>query len=433
MGNGLKWRSGLFGSGAAVGLLDTFWGREPNGNAVTTSPANGERVSAEEYRSVEELLAAVRAEQDGGDLDVDRLPVVFACLLKIISRCQALPVRVVSKSTGEVLPTPEWVKRPSSLWSWRDLVSQSAYSLLLYGGLWLWPEIRRGAVTSMLCVDPSRAKWNEVTGVRRLLPKVVPVLDGLPIPAMRYCRYLTAPGGVYGFAGGPWSKKAREMSASSEKALINHFRKGARIEVVFSAKDVMTPEALQEATRRVRAHYSGVANWWEPAVIGSGLQVHTLSQGAEQGQYLTLSQWSDARVASMRFGVDPTLLGINLPGSQLTYSNAVDRESNLWRDAIRPVVGGLEEAFGAFLPDGQRFDFVEAGLLAGGPRDRVAYGKELAGVNRTLGVWLFSADEIRDSVGFPALDGPLELLPPPNPTEETPEPKGGDDGAENSR
>ena len=46
-----------------------------------------------------------------------------------------------------------------------------------------------------------------------------------------------------------------------------------------------------------------------------------------------------------------------------------------------------------------RLELVETGLLTGGPRDRVAYAKELAMVNRAVGAWVYGADELREATG----------------------------------
>ena len=382
--------------------------------------SNGVIASAgEDDLTLNEVLERLASSES---LDDPKIPIVFGCLLKIITRVQALPVRITAPS-GTIVPNPSWVVRPSRVWSWRDVISQAVWSLLMYGDLYLWPSFDAASrVNGVIVVDPDVVKTYKVPD-NKILPDIVQTVNGYPVPELIHTRYLSSPGLIRGIGVKKVSTKARQLSSMSEETLLRHFVQGARLQVVFSTKDPLTPEALKEATRRVRAHYEGVANAWRPVMLGSGITVSVLSQGAEQAQYLQLSQWSDARIASQIFGIDPTLLGINLPGSQLTYSNAIDREANLWRDAIRPPVTALEEAFGALVALGRKFELVEMGLLTGGPRDRVAYAKELAEVNAKLGVWLVLAQEIRDAIGLPISMEPLELLkaatPEPEPTEPT--------------
>ena len=333
------------------------------------------------------------------------VPIVFGCLVRIISRVQALPVRVVG-ADGQPRPTPRWFGMPSSKWSWSDLVSQAVWSLIMEGDLYLWPlRDRAGRVVEVMVVRPDDVQAFQVAD-QRYLGRVTYAVRGVLIPDLVHVRYLSSPGEILGTGTRRPSKRAKKLTVLTEETLVRHFTQGTRLQTVFASKEPLTREALTEATRHVRAHYEGINNSWRPIVLGSGVTVHTLSQNADQGKYLDLSQWADARVAAQLFGIDPTLLGINLPGSQLTYSNAVDREANMWRDAIRPPVTKLEEAFTRLVAGGNRVELVETGLLTGGPRDRVAYAKELAEVNRAVGAWVVGANEIREAVGLlPQPDG----------------------------
>ena len=375
--------------------------------------------------TLDEMIERVRGLDSLTDPQV---PVVFGCLLRIISRAQALPVRVVD-AAGNVYPTPAWVRQPSPVWSWRDVVSQAVWSLVMYGDLYTWPKFDAARhVSGVIVVSPEEAKpMKVVQRVRRILPEYAIAWNSMIIPEIQHTRYLARPGLIRGLGAKRAKVRAQDITAMAEETLLRHFSQGARLQVVFSTDKVLDPDQLKDATRRVRAQYEGIGNSWRPAVLSGGVKVSVLSQTGEQAQYLELSKWADARIASQIFGVDPSLLGINLPGSTLTYSNAVDREANLWRDALRPVITAMEDAFSRLLPAGRRFEFVETGLLAGGPRDRVAYAKELATINQMLGAWVVSPDQILDAIGLPTINGMPELIERPGPTPARPE---GDENAQ---
>ena len=110
----------------------------------------------------------------------------------------------------------------------------------------------------------------------------------------------------------------------------------------------------------------------------------------------------------MCFGIDPTLMGIQQPGSQLTYSNTPGRERQLWLDALNPLMVRIEEVISKLLTGRQVLDFKEQELLLGGLSDRSQVARNLALINKDHGYFVILADEIRDLVGLLPHTGPLE-------------------------
>ena len=195
--------------------------------------------------------------------------------------------------------------------------------------------------------------------------------------------------------------RAGRLAEQAEETVHRHFRQGAMLQTVFSSKEDLGRDALREATRRIRATTEGLANAWRPLVLSGQWGVSALSQTAQQADFAGLSTWSEARICSQIFGVDPSLLGLVQSGTTLTYQNALDREQNLWRDAVRPVVSHIEAALSELLPAGRRVDLDERGLLTGAPRDRADYARRLAQVNRDNPERVYSVDEIRAATGHP--------------------------------
>lgn len=132
-----------------------------------------------------------------------------------------------------------------------------------------------------------------------------------------------------------------------------------------------------------------------------------------------------AQIASQIFRVDPSLVGIAQSGSSLTYSNLVDREAQLYRDAIRPLAYRIEQTLTSLLPAGQTLDLDARALLAGSPRDAA----QLAATLKQTGC--FTINEVRERLGYDAIDGgdDLAAATPPNIIfgHDFPEPSAGDD------
>ncbi|MYC32130.1 MAG: phage portal protein [Chloroflexi bacterium] len=344
---------------------------------------------------------------------IDKLPVVFGCLRIIISRIQNMPPRVLN-SSGQIAPSPVWMRDASGIWDWGDSMSQAAYSLLQEGELLLLPgfDSARRPV-GFVVLDPNMVQiYKSDSGPR---PRLLYMINGVPAERVIHVRYLALPGEARGLGTERARRRAGEIGIMAEETILRHFSQGARLQTVFTAKDqTISPEMAREATFELQAHYGGIENAWRPVAIGGGYSVQTLSQNAEQAQYSQLSQWADARIAAQLYGCDPSLLGIVQQGSQLTYQNAQDREGNLFRDAIRPVARPIERAFGQMVSAGRRFDLWESPILAGGPRDRVNYAKELAAINQAVGGWLISPDQILDAIGLPALGENAEIEPLPS-------------------
>ena len=359
--------------------------------------------------SLDDLARLLGASRD----DASSLPVVWGCLVRIISRLQNMPVRITNPD-GSLARTPAWVTTPSMTWDWADVISQSAWSLLMEGDLFVLPtRDRLQRPIGVVIVDPRKVQTYKKVG-QDILPQLVYTINGAPAPGLIHVRYVALPGEPRGLGSKRAAKRAAEIGVMSEQTILNHFVQGARLQAVFTAKsDKITPEQAREATFELQANYGGLDNAWKPVAIGGDYAVNMLSQTADDAQFLELSQWSDARIASQIFGVDPTLLGINISGSSLTYKNASDRESQLWRDALRPVATRIESCFARLLTTGRRFDLVESSVLIGGPRDRALYAKDLAQINRMAGAWIFTPNQILEAVGLPTRpEGELpETLP----------------------
>lgn len=83
--------------------------------------------------------------------------------------------------------------------------------------------------------------------------------------------------------------------------------------------------------------------WWEsrmnhlgmPAIMSGGIGIETLQMSPTDMALLDLSQFTEARIASL-LGVPPFLVGLPSGGDSMTYSNVTSLFDYHWRAGLRP-------------------------------------------------------------------------------------------------
>ena len=387
----------------------TKWSKPKQATPVAEAPGGDDT-----GMTLQQFHDSIRGDMKGRADEPPWLPAVYACLRLITTRLQALPVRVLN-ADGSVGRSPMWLERPSLMWAWEDVVAQSVWSLIMHGNLFLWPQ--RGPdnrVVGVGAVPPPSVtimQRNAGTPAGTTFPEVNYRVDGRRVELL-HVRWLALPGGIRGIGNAGSLSRSSMIGKMSEEVVFRHFGQGAKLQAVFSSREELSKDALTEATRRIRATMTGLENSWKPIVLSGAWDVEKVNQTAEQAEYLPLMAWNDAKIASQIFGIDPTLIGVVQQGSSLTYTNAIDREQNLWKDAIRPVASVIERAFGSLLGSGRRLDFDETKLLTGSPKDKIAFAKEMAAVNTAAKAWVFTPDEIRQAAGYTPLGGEPESFAP---------------------
>ena len=335
------------------------------------------------------------------------LPVVFGCVSRATNRLLGMPVRVLRGDGSELSRLPNWLRNPNPETTWTSLISRMVISLWIQGNVYIVP-IRDGSgrIGSLLFPDP-----------RVVDPRVRP--DGnveYYVNGQRWegeilhQRYMTLPGEVKGMSAIKAGLMAVDIGLSSQAFSSRFFRNGTMISTVYSTKDELTETQAKILLAQIKAGHTGHRNAFKPIVAGGGLTPHGLSQTMEQSEFMAISQWSASQISSMCFGIDPTLMGIQQPGSQLTYSNTPGRERQLWLDALNPLMVRIEEVISKLLTGRQVLDFKEQELLLGGLSDRSQVARNLALINKDHGYFVILADEIRDLVGLLPHTGPLEPL-----------------------
>ena len=268
----------------------------------------------------------------GDEAAMSRHPVVYGCVSLIASRAR-LPVRVRG-GDGKVMRTPRWMTHPNAYMDWFDLVDTAVWSLLLTGDWFLFPIRDASSRVQGVIVPHPRQVWPHETadGIRW-------TVAGEPYTGeIVHVRNIAVPGRILGLSAIEAAMTNVDIGEHSQDVILRHFSQGAHLQYAFSYADELAGEAQMELLAQLEAKMLGPENAWRPIILDRGAKLDSINMTAEEAKYLELSQWSDARISGTVFHVDPTLLGIVQPGSQLTYSNAVDREVNLNRDAVSTLV-----------------------------------------------------------------------------------------------
>ena len=137
-----------------------------------------------------------------------------------------------------------------------------------------------------------------------------------------------------------------------------------------------------------------------PAVMSSGYEWESLSFNPNDSAWVEAYYATVLDVANL-FGIPPTILGFNAPGSALTYQNLSDVYEAWVRTTLRPVyMKPIEAAWSRLVPRGQdvRFDARALTRLSDDQRAEM-YTKALSAQTG----WL-SRDEVRELEGL-APDG----------------------------
>ena len=360
--------------------------------------------------------AAKHGERGYGRIEM-KLAVVWGCVTLLTQRLQALPVQIIDQNGRPVNGRPAWM-RGRGEWDWDDMLAASCWSFLMRGNCFLRPRKSDGnSVTTYVgIVHPDVVSANvPEQKMREGLSDLPELLVGGKKARLIQGRWMTEPGNWRGLSAIEAARRAAYIGEAASDAITGHFKRGVRKQGALVTDQTLGRRNKKETLAQMRSRWSGVDQWWDPIVLDQGLKWIDLSMSAADAEFIGLSNWNDAKIAAQIFHVDPSLLGIKQEGSSLVYRNAIDREAQLWRDALRPLATKIENLFSELLPTGQRLDFDERGLVTGSPKDRLEQAERMAKINMMTKSWTFSADDIRERAGLlptGIMPEPLQLTSP---------------------
>lgn len=290
-------------------------------------------------------------------LDGDRalhLLVVYGCVQLIADSIATMPVDVFRRgqdgSKSELAP-PRWLEEPSPGVDRVDFLSRVMVSLLLDGNAYLVPgRNANGIVTECYVLDPS------VVDVRRGPDgRTVFVVDGLPVTGfdVHHVRGLSVPGKLKGVNPIEAARQMLSMGLAANDSAAKFFSQGTVMPGVIEAPGQMTREQMRDLRDSWVASHGGVNRSHLPGVLTNGASWKPVTITAEQAQFLQTRRYTDAQIAGQLFRVDPTMLGIPVEGTSLTYNNVESRGIHLARHTLMPWVVRVERALGRLLPASQ--------------------------------------------------------------------------------
>jgi len=325
---------------------------------------------------------------------------VWGCIRFIAARISALPP-VVEDAEGRQYPPPLWVRQPARWCSFTDLLSGAVISLVHHGNWYvLVHRDRAQRVVGLSPLDPQQVTL-EAAPNGQLIYRV----NGEIITEeLIHQRFIATSGNALGVGCLEAARVGIKISDAAEGYIARHFSQGAVLQVALTTKDMLPSSSKRDIAAQLRAKTVGADNAFAPLVLDGGLEVKHLAMTSEQAQFIQLAKWSDARIAAQIYGIQPSLVGVVEPGSQLTYHNLQDREGQVWRDALGPVASRIEQALSlpGLLPRGRKLRLDNSGILLGAARDRISMAASMSRMNRDSGMVIYTPDEIRAVTGHPA-------------------------------
>ena len=348
---------------------------------------------------------------DGQYPEIERLPIFYTCVTKVVDSLLGLPPKVLRADGTEVERQPYWMQDPNPLQDLSDLLSAAAVSLLLEGEAFLFPvRDRSNRTTSVGIADPRRVSHHYEN------KKVVWYVNGRR-SGMEFVhvRHLTAPGRV---AGIPRVRSVRDLSNISRGSLTytqQHLTRGGAYQLILQGDDrrLDTEEGRAQIAAYIEQFHRGWRNAFNALILPGRIKVVPMDPKLlnADGGFLDLMQATDRAIAAS-FGIDPFEVGLAVPGSSRTYVNEPARLYKLHSNAVQPVARKLEAALTTLLPAGQSFKLDDRAMLLGGPHDRMTFADKAALANeRSIKAGmgpLFSRADIRAFVGLPGPPPELE-------------------------
>lgn len=356
-------------------VRDVSWARWAAGNEM---PQNASRVTAE---SAMGLLA------------------VFGCVSLISDTIATLPVDVLQDR--EPVELPAWLDDPSPL-DRVDFFSALLTGLLLEGNAVVAVGRDRGRVVTVDPVDPRRVRveFQNPSNDAQFF------LDGQPYPGeMLMIRGLMLPGTTRGVSPVEFARQSIGMGLGAQEQAARFYQQGAVVPGVIHSKADLTVEQMREIRDQWLAAHGGSGKAHLPVVLTGETQWQSISMTAEQAQFLESRSFTDAQIAGQMFLIDPSMLGIGIQGTSLTYQNLEQRGTHLVRHSLLRWIVRMERGLSKLLAPGQKMKFNVNGLQRGDMNARYASYKTAADINTVLGMPLLSVQEMRDLEDLgPAMD-----------------------------
>lgn len=281
-----------------------------------------------------------------------QLLTVYGCVNLITNQVATLPVDAYRDTdAGPVeITKPTWLEMPAPDLDldWISFAIQVGTSLLLDGeSFTAWLRDGTGRTLSLIPLAVSDCDIRMVSGRRVMFYKGEPAsFDVIYIP------WLMRAGELRGMSPIEAARQTIGLGMSALEFGARFFGQGATMSGVISVPGTMPPEgpaSPKEMAKAFARQHSGKNKAHLPAVLQGGATWQATGVTQEQAQFLETRQFTDAQIAAQLFMLDPSDLGIPVPGTSLTYANQEQRDIRRARVALLPVIVRIEKALSAIL------------------------------------------------------------------------------------
>lgn len=326
-----------------------------------------------------------------------QLLAVYGSVRMISDGISTMPVDVYRKKpdgTSEELSTPSWIDEPTMDLCFSEWCSQVLTSLLLDGNSYIAVMRNdRGVIVELIPLA------NESVDVVRQNGRKVYQVNGVPFPGeLVHIKGLMLAGSDVGLSPVAYARQTIGLGLATEKYGGQFFDGPGNMPGVIEMPKPAQPGIMAE-TAKAWQKFRKQGGQGLPGVLQDGATWKPTGVTNEDAQFLATQQWTAAEIAGQMFLLDPSDLGIAVPGSSLTYANLEQRNARRLQVSFLPWITRVEHAISALLfnPRYMRFNpaaLVRGDLLTQYQAFRIGLGD---------GVPFLVVDEVRDKIDLPPM------------------------------
>lgn len=324
------------------------------------------------------------------------LLVVMGCQSLIADSIATMPVDILSPGLdGRMAPAvnvPTWVETPNPEMDRVDFITATLLSLLGDGNAFLAPvRDQRGTVAEVYVLDPSRVSVHRAAG-----GAVAFALDGQIVrDEIVMLRGMVLPGQLRGVSPIEAARQIIGLGLGAQDTASRFFGQGAVVPGVIQTSGNLTVEQLREIRDQWLSSHGGSGRSHLPVVLTGDAKWQGISMTQEQAQFLETRRYTDAQIAGQLYRIDPSMLGIAVDGTSITYSNLEQRGTHLVRHTLLPWIVRLERAFSRLIPARNVWKFNADGLLRADLATRYASYEAAARITAATGETFLTTEEMR--------------------------------------
>lgn len=321
-----------------------------------------------------------------------QLLAVYGAVQLIVNEISTLPI--------DADPPPFWLDEPTPDLNRISWLGQILVSLLLAGNAFVMVLRGAGGIVAMIPLDPAKVT------VRRENGRKVFYVNGAESTAeIIHISALMWPGADVGLSPIEYARQSIGLGIAAQQFGARYFDGDANMPGVIEMIKVATPGAKRELAAMWRRNRSRAGKGL-PGILDDGATWKSTGVTNEQSQFLETRNFTAAEIVGQLFLLDPSDLGIAVPGTQLTYANLAQRNTRRVQVALMPWIRRLELAFSPYVQGGLKFN-VDARL-----RGDTKESYETLAIAYTNG--FLTLDEIREILNLDPLDEvPAEITQPP--------------------